>query len=158
MTTLPEVDGSPPAIAIRLARTGDYQRILVLLGQLNPADPPAGAAVYSAFESILQSPNLHLVVADINGTVQSTCYLNIVPNLTAGARPYAVIENVVTDAAWRNKGIGKLLLNRTVEMARSNHCYKVMLMSGRSEQSVHAFYRSCGFDADEKQAFIRRLK
>jgi len=31
-----------------------------------------------------------------------------------------------------------------------------MLMSGRAETAVHAFYKKCGFNADEKQAYIQR--
>jgi len=41
-------------------------------------------------------------------------------------------------------------------MAWRNNCYKVMLMSGRTDESVHEFYRKCGFDPDEKQAYIHR--
>ena len=97
-------------------------------------------------------------MAEIEGDILGTCYLNIMPNLTAGGRPYAVIENVVTDVSHRNKGIGKAVLNWATSMAWRNNCYKVMLMSGRADESVHQFYRSCGFDADEKQAYIRRIK
>jgi len=141
---------------IRLAQEHDYDQLLPLLRQLNPNDPEVSEAVYKALKEILGSEFLHLVVAEIEGNLLGTCYINIVPNLTAGGRPYAVIENVVTDASHRNKGIGKSVLNWATEMAWRKNCYKVMLMSGRTDESVHEFYRSCGFDPDEKQAYIRR--
>ena len=31
---------------------------------------------------------------------------------------------------------------------------KVMLQTGSRRESTHAFYRSCGFDPDEKTAYV----
>ena len=141
---------------IRLAQVHDHERLLALLRQLNPNDPEASEVERNVFEEIIDSRNLDLIVADSEGKLVGTCYLNIIPNVTAGGRPYAVIENVVTDLAHRNKGIGKSVLNWAIERAWKRECYKVMLMSGSADKSVHAFYKSCGFDPEEKQAFIRR--
>jgi GNAT superfamily N-acetyltransferase len=77
--------------------------------------------------------------------------------MTRGGRPYAVIENVITDSEHRSRGIGKALIKRALELAGKENCYKVMLMSGRKDQAVHAFYKKCGFDSDEKQAYIQRI-
>jgi len=87
---------------IRLAQKHDHEGLQNLLRQLNPNDPAVSEAVYKAFEEILDSQYLHLIVAEIEGNLLGTCYINIVPNLTAGGRPYAVIENVVTDVSHRN--------------------------------------------------------
>ena len=105
-----------------------------------------------------QSPYkyLELIVAEEGGALLGSCYINVIPNITRGGRPYAVIENVVTDSAHRNRGIGKSLLDHAVELSWARSCYKVMLMSGRPESAVHAFYKKCGFNVDEKQAYIQR--
>ena len=141
---------------IRLAQSNDYQQLIDLLRQLNPDDPPATEIEPGVFEEILASPNLQLIVAEDNNRLLGTCYLNLIPNMTRGGRPYALIENVVTDSGYRNRGIGKALLNHAVELSWQANCYKVMLMSGRTNDAVHAFYRSCGFDPDAKQAYIQR--
>jgi len=140
----------------RLVQIDDYKQLINLLRQLKPKDPQAPEIERRVFEEIIDSRNLDLIVAEKEGKLLGTCYLNIIPNLTAGGRPYAVIENVVTDSTHRNKGIGKAVLNWAIERAWQSNCYKVMLMSGRSDESVHGFYRSCGFDADEKKAYILR--
>ena len=142
---------------IRLAKYGDYQQVLGLLRQLNPDDPPDSVLVRDAYDGILASYNLRLLVAEEEGVLLSTCYLNLIPNVTRGGRPYAVIENVVTDAKHRKRGIGKAVMLEAIEQARRANCYKIMLMTGQSDPGVHTFYKSCGFAPDKKQAYLLRL-
>jgi len=124
--------------------------------QLNPLDQEASDIEFHVFNEIINSKYLDLIVAEDEGVLLGSCYLNVIPNITRGGRPYALIENVVTHSAHRNRGIGKSLLDHAVELAWEQDCYKVMLMSGRTESGVHAFYKKCGFNADEKQAYIQR--
>lgn len=142
---------------IRLARPDDFKQIAKLLNQLNPDDPVLSTEQSGTCCEILNSDHLKLLVADDNNSLIGSCYLNIILNLTREARPYAVIENVITDAMHRNKGVGKMLITRAVDTAREADCYKVVLMTGRKDDSVHAFYKKCGFVADEKQAYILRV-
>ncbi len=91
-----------------------------------------------------------------DGALLGSVYLNIIPNLTRGAKPYAVIENVITYNAYRRKGVGKALMLHAIESAKQAECYKIMLLTGRDEE-VQDFYSSCGFNKKGKQAFIYRL-
>jgi GNAT superfamily N-acetyltransferase len=141
---------------IRPVKRNEYGQLLGLMRQLNPLDPAASAIELQVFKEIINSKYLNLIVAEDEGFLLGSCYINVIPNITRGGRPYAVIENVVTDATHRNQGIGKSLLDHAVKLAWEQNCYKVMLMSGRKEKSVHAFYQKCGFNADEKQAYIQR--
>ena len=141
---------------IRLAQKGDYNQLLGLLRQLNPADPETTEVEYKVFDEIIESKYLDLIVAENESYLLGSVYVNLIPNMTRGGRPYAVIENVITDSAHRNRGIGKALMNQALDLAWKENCYKVMLMSGRKDEAVHAFYKKCGFDSDEKQAYIHR--
>jgi len=49
----------------------------------------------------------------------ASCALAIIANLTRGARPYAVIENVVTHESYRRRGLGTAVLHHAVDLARS---------------------------------------
>jgi GNAT superfamily N-acetyltransferase len=82
--------------------------------------------------------------------------LLIVPNLTRGVRPYALIENVVTDPAWRQRGIATYLLRAAQQMAWDANCYKVMLLTGRNDDGTLHFYLGAGFRDDEKTGFVAR--
>ena len=104
--------------------------------------------VAHVFDRIIASDHLILIVADLGGTPVSTCYLNIIDNLTHGGSPYAVIENVVTDELFRGRGYARLCLEYATEFAFSSGCYKVMLMTGRAD--LVPFYEACGFKAGDK--------
>ena len=107
-------------------------------------------------QQIIGRDGLEIFVLESAGRIFSTCYLNVIPNLTRAAKPYAMIENVVTDRAARGQGFGKRVIRYAIEQAWAAGCYKVMLMTGSKEASTHAFYQACGFSGDEKQAYIVR--
>lgn len=137
----------------------DYAGVVRLLRQLNPEDLSVQDSVRRAvFDQIIGTENLVLVVAEIDSHLVGTCYLNVIPNLTRGASPYAVIENVVTDSAYRQRGVGKAIIDFAVNRAWSAECYKVMLMTGRKDDAVFRFYTRCGFSANQKQAFVHRAR
>jgi GNAT superfamily N-acetyltransferase len=116
-------------------------------------DDGSDAAV---FEQILRTPGLSLFVLEVDGAVVATTYLNVIPNLSRSASPYAVVENVVVDKAFRGKGLGKEIMAGTLAAAWEAGCYKAMLMTGSRRESTHAFYRACGFDPDAKTAYLAR--
>ncbi|MFB8138347.1 GNAT family N-acetyltransferase [Streptomyces parvus] len=88
--------------------------------------------------------------------VVATTYLNVIPNLTRSASPYAVIENVVVDQALRETGLGKQIMADTLQAAWDAGCYKAMLQTGSRRPTTHSFYRACGFSPDEKAAYLAR--
>jgi N-acetylglutamate synthase-like GNAT family acetyltransferase len=146
-----------PEMIIRPAEKKDYAAIMALYRQLNPDDPVVEESEGSPiFENIIESESNSLIIAEINNSVVSSCYLNIIPNLTRNARPYAVIENVITDQHYRNRGIGKAVMQYAINRAWGAGCYKVMLLTGRKEESTLKFYRSCGLESGLKTAFITK--
>lgn len=142
---------------VREAAEHDYEAVMRLLSQLNPADPqPERSVGESVYTRIIDSDYLTLVVAEMDSRVVGTCYLNVIPNLTRTAAPYALVENVVTDEDHRGRGVGKAVVSYAVSLAWAAGCYKVMLMTGRGSEAVFRFYRECGFSGEEKRAFIQR--
>ncbi|MBT3363005.1 MAG: GNAT family N-acetyltransferase [Chloroflexi bacterium] len=142
---------------IRIAEDNDLQGIMSLLVQLLPDDPIiSDGRDRSVFNQIQRDPNLQLFVLTLDGTIISTCYLNIIPNLTRHASPYAVIENVITDESMQRKGYGKQLIQFVLDYAWRAGCYKVMLLSAIHRDDAHRFYEACGFDPNEKQSFVAR--
>ena len=90
---------------IREAIESDLEGLLKLYTQLhgNPM-PEMDDALMPLWYRILNDPNHHIIVLTIDGVLISSCVLVVIPNLTRGQRPYALIENVVTDEKHRNKG------------------------------------------------------
>lgn len=142
---------------VRKAQEADFHRVLELYRQLQPNDPVlASGKDLAVFEQILREPWLSLFVLEEDGRIHSTCYLNIIPNITRSARPYAIVENVISDHSARRKGYGKRVVTHALGAAWATGCYKVMLLTGSKRESTHAFYRACGFSGEHKHAFIAR--
>ena len=143
---------------IREATAGDLDDLLALYLHLHetavPGDSPR---LRRAWAKILADGDHHILIAEEHGQPVSSCVCVIVPNLTRNARPYALIENVVTRTDRRRQGFASACLTRAVEIAREAGCYKVMLMTSAKDAETLAFYRRAGFDEAEKTAFIRRL-
>lgn len=143
---------------IRKAALEDFDSLCRLYQQLHPEDPTtANAADLRVFQQILESSILHLFVASIEDQdLVASTYLNIIPNMTRGASPYAVIENVITREDLRGSGIGRIMMQHTLQFAWDQGCYKAMLQTGSKQESTHGFYRACGFRADDKVAYVAR--
>ncbi|RKR91546.1 acetyltransferase (GNAT) family protein [Micromonospora pisi] len=141
----------------RAARPGDFEQIIHLYRQLHPGDPVLeDGSDAAAFEQILGTPALRLFVLELDGVVVATTYLNVIPNITRSASPYAVIENVVVEESRRGTGLGRQIMAGTLQAAWDAGCYKAMLMTASREPATHAFYRACGFSADVKTAYVAR--
>jgi GNAT superfamily N-acetyltransferase len=105
---------------------------------------------------VLTHPGTSILVAG-DGPLFGAVTLHVLPNLTYGGRPYALIENVITDQNHRGRGIGRNLMNAAIDAARDQRAYKVMLLTGQARAAV-TFYEKLGFSADEKTGMILRLE
>jgi GNAT superfamily N-acetyltransferase len=147
---------SPDSLIIRSATTEDFQGLCTLYAQLISNDIPAADDLRrETCDLILAQPGVDVLVADMVGTLVSTCMLVKVPNLTRGCAPFALIENVVTHADWRGKGIGKMLMQSATDAAFEAGCFKVMLLSGAANKNAHRFYKDLGF-VTSKTGFEKR--
>jgi len=143
-------------VRFRAADRGELGALLELYEHLHIEDTPLPdrAAVCAVWESILADPKVHCLVAEAGGTLVSSCMLAIIPNLTRGARPYGHIENVVTHADYRKRGIGTRLLQHALQVAWDTGCYKVMLSTSRKDEAVMRFYEGAGFRRGVKTGFV----
>lgn len=141
----------------RLAGTDDLGAILSLYAQLSPGDRlPDSMAAAATWKRILDSEMMSVHVGVCDDVLVATCVLVVVPNLTRNQSPFALIENVVSDARFRGRGFGKRVVLAALDHAWAAGCYKVMLMTGRTDPAVLAFYQACGFTSDKTAFQIRR--
>ena len=73
---------------IREITETDFDQLMTLYMQLhdNPF-PEKDKRVINIWDSILQDHNHHIIVAEEDGTIVSSCVCVIIPNLTRGQRP-----------------------------------------------------------------------
>lgn len=145
----------PQSITIGTAERSDLKELLALYLHLHPHDPEIAVEdIQFHWEAILANPLLRYVVARTDNCLVSTCALALIPNLTRGSRPYGLIENVVTHPNWRNRGIGTSVLHHALGLAWDSNCYKVMLLTGRSDEATLRFYEKAGLMTGVKTGLI----
>lgn len=142
---------------VRQAVRADVPQLLALYPHLDPTDqlPPLDVAE-QRFDALGAYRGSAIFIGISDGSLVAACTLVVIPNLTRGAKPYALIENVVTHADYRGRGFGKQMLRAAVEAAWQCGCYKVMLMTGSKRPSTLAFYVAAGFEQSKTGFQIRR--
>lgn len=144
---------------IREAHAGDLVPLLKLYTQLhNNPMPEMTDELATLWDTILRDPNHHVIVAEEGGELVSSCVLVVIPNLTCGQRPYAVIENVITHERYRRRGYAMRVLDFARIVAVQNNCYKIMLMTGSKQVETLRFYECAGYNSHDKTAFIQWLE
>ena len=138
---------------IRAATEDDIPRIQELYLQLAFSPPPIDTprpspeALLRVFREMNALPGYEILVTEEAGKVIGTTVLAILPGFAHGVSPFAVIEYVVVDEAYRGKGYGKTLMEYCIDKAKKASCYKIMLTSDNRRTEAHDFYRSLGFEA-----------
>ena len=144
---------------VREAVKEDLYELLSLYLFLHEKNIPENSSrLEKTWNTIIEDENHHIVVNEINGKIISSGVCVIIPNLTRDVRPYAFIENVVTNEEHRGKGYATECLNYAKEIALKNNCYKMMLLTGTKKESTLNFYKNAGYNSEDKTAFIQWLE
>lgn len=143
---------------IREINKDDFQGLSELYTHLHGNKPiTRNEKTESIWNAILSDENHHIIVAEEDGEIVSSCVCIIVPNLTHNQQPYALIENVVTHKDYRKRGLASQCMAFAKQIAREKNCYKIMLLTGTRKRSTHRFYRKNGYNSIEKTGYIQRL-
>lgn len=144
---------------IRKATANDAKSLCELYMKHLTANPPKETQDISVWKNKLSGfevdSNYHILVGEIDNRVVSSVTLIVIENLTHNLRPYALIENVVTHADFRGNGYALEIMNWASEIATAHDCYKIMLLTGSKKESTLNFYHRCGFNSEDKTAFIK---
>ncbi|KUP98298.1 GNAT family N-acetyltransferase [Thermobifida cellulosilytica] len=147
---------------IRAAVRSDLGAILRLLRDLGEAAPTQSgtvrmsSATVRAWTRIENDPERTVLVAERRGQIIGTLDLIVIANLTHDAQPWAVVDNMVVDAAYRRTGIGRALLEEAVNRAVQAGCYKIEMLAHESQSIAREFCLAMGFSASA-EGFRRYL-
>lgn len=61
--------------------------------------------------------------------------------------PYALVEDLAVNEAYRGKGVARMLMNALHDAARAAHCYKIIANSHEKRDAARALYLSLGYHA-----------
>lgn len=142
-------------INIRLCIQSDLDNLLNLYRELRPIDPILAVSdLQEQWLNLLNNCHVKIVVAEVDNILASACQLSICPTLTNSARPFGILEHVITASKYRRRGLSQKVIERALEMAWENSCYKVMLLSGENRTEAHKLYEKIGFKSGIERGFI----
>jgi GNAT superfamily N-acetyltransferase len=146
------------SLFVRSIEKADLPSLFELYGDLNPSDAPLALEdAASIWKQLSRYPGSTIFVGQRQSVLVTTCTLIVVPNLTRGGRPYALIENVVTGSKYRKQGNGGAVLKHAIAAAWKLNCYKVMLLTGSKDPATLKFYQDVGFEQNKTGFQIRQL-
>ncbi len=143
---------------VREARKEDLEQLLWLYAQFpDNSVPLIDEKLQVLWNHIVTDSFQHLIVGEKDGRLVTSCVITVIPNLTHFQKPYALVENVITDSAFRKKGYATAVLDFAKKLAVKEGCYKIMLLTGSKLESTLNFYRKAGYNSNDKTAFIQWL-
>lgn len=146
---------------IRKATPQDAEDLKILYFEHLTAFPPKEEQNMDVWREVIRrlekDEKQFLLVMEEDGHAVSSIQMAIIESLTHHVRPFAVVENVVTHADYRNRGFASALLEEATQIAIRFHCYKMSLETGSNKESTLNFYRKNGFEIDAKHSCLKRL-
>jgi predicted N-acetyltransferase YhbS len=146
---------------IRLAEKRDvlslvelYRELTITTSEVEHSRSPSLADYEQVFAEICSDPRQRLLVAEQQGEVVGTIVVLVIPNLSHNATPWALLENLIVTERYRRRGLGRMLLEHAVGLAKESGCHMVELCSDARRKKAHILYNSMGFEA---QAHCFRL-
>jgi len=72
---------------------------------------------------------------------------------TFTVKPFVNIHDIIVTDAWRNKGVGRVMINRVIEEAEARGCGKVTLEVREDNENARHLYNCLGFYDGEPRNF-----
>jgi len=141
------------SLLIRQALPEDAIQIADLYRQL--VSNPAVEVLPAHVAELAADDNTALFVCAYQETVVATALVAVCKDVMFRMQPFAVVENVVVDAASRGRGIGAALLQQVEVFCLSKNCLKIMLLSSAHREDAHRFFERAGFVGNSKRGFVK---
>lgn len=84
------------------------------------------------------------LVANDGAKIVGRAFLYVLYN-DLHAEPFALLEDVFVDEAYRSKGIGRKLVEAAMAAAKEEKCYKIICTSRHGKEELHKWYEGFGF-------------
>jgi predicted N-acetyltransferase YhbS len=107
----------------------------------------------------LQKTNTHLFLSAIENNKLIGSVMGVICEEIYGeCKPFLVLENMIVDKDYRNKGVGKALLSELEKLASQRGCSQVIFVTERDRVDAVEFYESAGYSSKTHIGFKKKLK
>ena len=127
------------ALLVRTHHDFDPQRFMA-------ATPRTEQAYGSFLETQLEEPNIVVLVAERDGEVIGYTYAGVEGSDYMSLRgPAGVLYDIVVDPAHRRHGVGRMLLDATLEALKSHGAPRVVLSTAERNTAAQRLFDRAGF-------------
>ncbi len=131
-------------------------RVRELLIQLSRSGKDRGEIPKEWFDHLIASPYHDMLVAyDDDENIVGIATLSII--MGPIVRKVAYLEDFVTDAALRGKGIGSALWDAMLDWAKEKGCSELCFTSGHGREAAQTFYLNRGAEIYDTNYFRKTL-
>lgn len=150
---MPRQTPPPSSITVRHAEPADAPAIAALYAQL--VSNPAVSVRPERIAQLAREESGALFVGEIGQRAVGTVLVCLCDDVMFNDQPFAVVENIVVDAACRSAGVGRALLAAVEAYCLARQCSKIMLLSSAEREHAHRFFERAGFAGSLKRGFVK---
>ncbi len=145
--------GTSQKIRVRTAQITDAGRIAAFAEQLGY--PCSSASIRRRLRNLLASNDNAVWVAEIDGGAV-VGWVHVFVKQVLESEREAEIGGLVVDKAFRGQGVGRVLVQRAEQWARTKRLKSVYLRSNIIRKEAHLFYEKLGLKIIKTQYAFRR--
>lgn len=139
-------------VKLRDAKPADINSIMEILTQLDRPLPKNRNEI-KKFQKLIKSYiqinstniNRGIILATSNSKIIGLVSYVLLERLNQSFSEFWIPEFVVSKE-YRNRGIGKLLIQRCESLAKKKKCYRIRLESRNDRIGSHSFYKKIGYE------------
>ncbi len=132
------------------------QRVRELLIQLSRSGKDKGEIPEEWFRDVISSPWHDMLIAEEDGKVLGIATLSV--TMGPGIWKNAYLEDFVTDASIRGKGVGGLLWEAMLKWAAKKGCKNMEFTCGNGREASQEFYKHHGAEIYETNFFRKPIE
>lgn len=102
-------------------------------------------------QKLIADSNCHCIVVEVDDEVVGFGALIVVNTPSRGKISH--IEDVVVDAKCQGRGLGRLIMEELIKIAKQEDIHEIDLTSKRIRTNARKFYESLGFKMRESDIF-----
>ncbi|KJS11163.1 MAG: acetyltransferase [Peptococcaceae bacterium BRH_c8a] len=81
----------------------------------------------------------------------------ICEELYGDCKPFMVLENMIVDKRYRNKGVGRALITELERIAAEKNCTQIIFVTETNRNDACKFYESAGYNPEKYKGFKKKL-
>lgn len=103
--------------------------------------------------------NSHILISAIENNKLIGSVMGVIcEELYGDCKPFLVLENMIVDKNYREKGVGKALISELEAIATKRNCTQVILVTESNRIDACKFYESVGYSSQNHKGFKKKLK